>query len=520
MNFFASLIKGRLAPYFAGLISVAYFLYIGFRGVGESTLQWLEQSRDLADDIAESPGVVTDWSAESHSLLEVIGAAVHVAVPGAAEWFLFGLSVLCGAIATGLVFVLARRLGGAVGGWMALFFMLTAAPWMGLFTRLDPTFFLVPVLLGFCAAWYANHLAWWQRCLWCVPLVAVGILLWPGVVVLAGLIWLVELLYSPKRRPSNSQGLIDAPTLSIDRLLIPVGALLVLCLYPLFWPNPIDGLAQYVLAALEQPASEFVFRSNAYPPARPPIYTGAAWIFEQLPLVVTAAFIAGILWCFVDLRSPQRRLAVGCAVGACALLAFPVLFRSPRPLGAEFGVLFFAMGLPVAIMVLCRFFSHALGRGAPSKKVRQVAIVTFLLGGISILIETPRAMESPESYRSPMTARILGWSATGDMPLRQDMLPLSLLDTPDSDEPVYLYSAGWEDHLEAYRRMHLLRDLETTADPDRADFAIRPVSPVAADRFSTYSASHLPPLEHAQTEVIPDIHRPLFLIDRRSDDRR
>ena len=518
MKTLQSIFKGRLAPYFAGVISVFYFLAIGFRGFSESSLQWLSRSAEMGEQLRDSPRNISEWSPETHGLADVFAAIVYAYVPGIAEWVLFGLCVLFGALATGLVFALTQRLAGAIGGWMALFFLLSTAPWMGLFTRVDPTFLLVPVMLGFFLAWYAPTLSWWKRSLWCTPLLATGVLLWPGFAIIAGLVLIVELLCAPHRTEAESQGLVDGPTITVDRLLIPLGGLLLLLLYPLFWSEPLDGLIQYFLGALEQPAAEFVFRGDAYPPARPPLYTGAAWIFEQLPLAVVFAFTCGILWCFVDLRAPNRRLAIACAVVAAALLTFPVLFRSPRPLGAEYGVLFMATGLPVAVLLLCRFFSHALGQGAPSKTVRRVAIVTFLLAGTSILIETPRAVESPESFRSPMTARLVGWSASGDMPMREDILPLALLDSIDDPaETTYLYSAGWEEYLERYRKMRLLRGIETTPDPERADVAIRRVPPVAAGRFSVYTAPHIPPLEDSSTEVVPDIHRPLFLIDRRAE---
>ncbi len=519
MKTLRSIFQGRLAPYFAAVISVFYFLLIGFRGFTSATLDWLERSRQMAGELRDAPGAFADWEAHSHGLADIVGALVYAAVPGAAEWILFAMSVLCGALATGLVFALAARLSGAIGGWMALFFLLVTAPWMGLFTRVDPTFLLVPVVLGFFAVWYAFRLPWWKRCLASAPIMTAGVLLWPGFAIIIGLLLVVELLYPPQRCDADSPGLIDGPRLSLDRLLAPLAALILLLCYPLFWPDPVDGVLQYFLAALEVPATEFVFRAEAYPPARPPLYTGAAWIFEQLPLATVFAFICGILWCFVDLRSPHRRLAIGFAVVASALLVFPVLFRSPRPLGAEFGVLFIATGLPLAVRVLCRFFSHALGRSAPSKKVRQVAIVTFLLAGISILIETPRAIQSPESFRSPMTARLVGWSASGDMPMREQILPLALIDdVTDPDDVTYLYSAGWEEYLERYEKMRLLRGIETTAEATGADVAIRPVPAISADRFSVYHATHLPALENSQTDVVPAIHRPLFLIDRRSDD--
>ena len=516
MKFVEPLIRGKFAPLVAAVVGLVYLTALGFRGVGESTIDWLEDSRQLAEDFTESPSVALDWTHESVALLELFGAFFYTLVPGGyTEWVLFSVSLVAGAVSTGLVFLLGRRLAGPLGGWLSLFFLLTCGPWMGLFTRLDPTFVLVPFIGGFLAVWYAETLRWWHRVLAGTPLLATAILLWPGTVVVLALLLVTELLCPVTGQSTDRPGVVDGPDIDIDRLLIPLATGLLLLAYPLFWPGPVDNLVAFFLATMEGAPAEFVFRGDAYPPARPPLYTGGAWIFEQLPLAVVGAVIAGILWCFGGMRGDDRRPAVGCAAVATALLTLPVIFRDPRPMGAEFGVLFVATAIPVASLVTCRFFSHALGRSAPSKKVRQVAIGAFLLAGASILLEAPRAVESPESFRSPMSARVTGWSASGDMPMREQILPLRLIEASGADRNTRLYRGDWERHLDVYERMRLLRDVATTGDPDRADVSIRPVPPIAAGPFNVHPATHRPPVEGTETEVVPDIHRPLFFIDRR-----
>ncbi len=514
MNPLLSIIRGRLAPLFAGVIALYSLLVVGFRGFSASTLDWLERAEELADDIRESPQVVSDWSAETEGLVDIFAALIHLATPGFSEWVLFGFSILAGATATAMVFFISQRLAGAIGGWMSLFFLLTCSPWIGPFTRVDPTFFVVPVLLGILIVWHARSLRWWWRSLVCAPLLVVGVLLWSGTAVVLALLLVVELLAPTHYQPAEQHGLLDGPSIRIDRIVTPVAALVLLALYPLFWPSPVEQIGEFFLAGLELPPAEFVFRGDAYPPARPPLYAGAAWLLEQVPLATVMAIGMGIIWTLRKTRTEDRRLVLGCAALALALLSFPVFFRNPRPLGAEFGVLFLAVAIPLASLVTCRFFAHALGRNAPSKKVRQVAIVAFLLAGISVLIETPRATESPETFRSPMTARLVGWSATGDMPMREDILPVRLIEVSGADRNNSLFSGGLEPYLERYRRMHLITDIRTTPDPTSADIAIRNVPPISADRFSIHPSSYMPPLPDSQTTVVPAIHRPRFLIDR------
>ena len=518
MKFLRSLIRGHLAPVLAGIIGLVYLLMIGFRGFGSSTLTWISEGRKLAIELGETPFAELEWSAGEQSLIDIFAAFVYLATPGVSEWVLFGLSVLAGAVATGLIFFIAQRMAGATGGWMALFFLLTCAPWMGLFTRIDPTFLLIPLLLSILVVWHSRRLSWWTRALLCPPLVALGILLWHGFLIVVALLIVVELIAPVSASPAEQPGLIAGPTINLDRLLIPIIALGLLFLYPLFGPEPLEGLLEFLLLPLEAPAAEFVFRGDAYPPDRPPVYMGAAWSFEQLPLALVGALSLGIIWAFIDRKSPDRRLVMSCAFLAVAMLFLPVFFRSPRPFGAEFTALFIATAIPLASMATCRFFSHALGRSAPSTKVRQVAIVGFLLAGVSILIEAPRAVEAPESHRSPMTARLVGWTATGDMPMREEMLPLRVIEFSGADRNTHLYSGGWEDYIEAYRRMRLLQDVETTSSPDTAEVAIRRVPPIAADRFSAYPATHIVPLPNSETVVMADIHRPYFFVDRVIED--
>lgn len=517
MNLLHSLIKGRLAPIFAGVIGLTYLLLVGFRGFSASTLDWLETARDLAATLRESPRSMTEWSAESVALSDIFAALVHLGTPGFSEWALFGLSVIAGAVATAMVFYVSQRLAGALGGWTSLFFLLTCGPWMGPFTRVDPTFMVVPVILGIVIAWHADNLRWWLRTLLCAPLLVLGTLLWTGTAVVLAILILVELIAPMTRQRAEQPGLIDGPSLELDRVMIPLLAAALLVLYPLFWPNPIENLGYFFLAGLEIPAAEFVFRGSAYPPDRPPFYTGVAWAFEQIQLATVIAITLGIVWALRTPRTGERRLVLSCATVAIAMLAFPVLFRHPRPLGAEFSVIFVAVAIPLASLVTCRFFSHALGRHAPSKKVRQVAIVAFLLAGISILIEAPRAMVSPETFRSPMTARIVGWSATGDMPMREEMLPVRVIEISGTDRDRRLLSTGLERYLERYRQMQLLGNLSTTPDTASADIAIRPVPAIAVDRYSVHSPPHNPPLPNSQTAIVPEIHRPLFFIDRRDE---
>ena len=518
MNLFRSLIIGRLAPWMVAILGFCYVALTGFRGFSSSTLDWLERSRSLADEIAQSPAIVLEWSAEEVSLLELIGAAVTLITPGHPEWVFFFLSALSAAIATAMIFVYSRRMAGPVGGWTAFFFIITCVPWFGLFTRMDLTFWVLPVLLGIIFTWHARALPWWKRTIVGAHLMAAGILMWPAMVLVIAILLAVDLIAPPTRKRSSQPGLMDGPSLPLDRVFAPLGALGLLLLYPLFWPNPGANLMNFFLVALETPAAEFVFRSQAYPPERPAFYTGAAWAFEQLPLAFVVTLILGLILSPKLARPGDRRLALTLVAVSISFLLLPVLFRQPRPFGMEFTVLFLATAIPIATLTACRFFSHALGQGAPSTKVRQVAIAAFLLVGISILIEAPAGMEAPERHRSPMTARLVGWSASGDQPAREDILPLRLIETSGADRQTPLYIGPWDRHLAAYRRMHLLADLSTTDDPTRARVAIRQIPPVSADRFSGYPATIAAPLPRSNTEIIAHIHRPFFLVDRVPDD--
>jgi hypothetical protein len=194
-------------------------------------------------------------------------------------------------------------------------------------------------------------------------------------------------------------------------------------------------------------------------------------------------------------------------------LLFPVFFRDPRPLGAEFEILVIATASPLAAMITSRFFLYAMSSHSPSMKIRQVAIGAFFIAGISILWETGPAMTYPEAYRSPLTARMVGWSPGSEMPHREQLLPLDLLRSSASEPGQVLHSRGWENHLEAYRAMGLLDGIETTPDSDAATVAIRLVPPVAANRFASFIASYPPPLPDTQTRLAPEPHRPLFFID-------
>lgn len=516
MKFFNALIRGPLAPLLAAIIGLVYLLAAGFRGMSDTTVDWLVDARRLAIEFADDPGVAHSWSYETVDLLELFAGFVYLVLPtGYEEWGLFALSILAGAVATGMVFAVAQRLAGAVAGWLALIFLITSAPWIGSFTRMDSSFVLIPVLLGGLLAWYATDRSWWIRTVIAAPLFAIGTLLWPGMIVVVGLLLVVELLVPLTSREADAVGLTDAPTFEIDRLITPLVAFGLLLAYPLFWPAPIDTLGEYVLLALDQPAAEFVFRGDAYPPDRPPWYSGMAWVFEQLPLALVVATCAGLVWTIaIGLRSRHPRMAAGCAGLAVGALALPVIFRDFRPLGAEVTLLFVSVAVPIAALVICRFFTHALGRNAPTEKVRQIAIGAFALASISILVEAPQAAQSPESFRSPMSARVTGWSASGDMPMRQRILPVQLIETSGADRNRRLYTGGWEHHLELYRRMGLLDSVATTTDRDNADVAIRPVPAISADRFSTYPAEHIPALKDSDTEVIPDIHRPAYFVDR------
>jgi hypothetical protein len=515
MKLLNDLIRGHLAPLFAGAIAVLYLVLVGFRGVARSSVDWLEGSRKLAIDVADSPSILFDLSAQSTSLIELYGAFVYLLTPaGYSEWAIFGFCVLAGAVSTSLIFYLGSRLAGALGGWMALFFLITSAPWIGLFTRLDPTFLLIPIILAALCIWYAPGPAWWKKSLASAPLFAIGTLLWSGTLIVLGLVLVVELLVPLTRQETDLKGLVDGPTLEIDRLTTPVLVFLLLLLYPLFWPAPVESLVEFVLADLAVPAPEIVFRGSLYPPDRPPWYFGMAWIFEQMPLAVVIGFLAGIFWVFTGVETEKKRFALSCTVISLALLALPVIFRSPRPLGADVTVLFVAFATPIAALVVCRFFTHALGQGAPSTKVRQVAIVAFILGGVSVLIEAPRAMESPETFRSPMTARMVGWSAGNDTPLREEILPLRMIEISGAGKGALLYRGDWGSYLDIYERMGLLGEIRTTDDRGSAYAAIRQAPAVFADPHHAYVGSYVPALEDSKTTLIPDIHRPLYFLDR------
>lgn len=516
MKFVEHIIRGSSTPLIAGAVAVVYLVLVGFRGLGKTGVQWLQNSRQLAIDLAADPALFWQLSAADTPLVELAAAGLYLVSPrGSTEWILFGLSVLAGAVATSLVFYLARRLAGPLGGWMALFFLIVSAPWIGLFTRLDPTFALVPVLLAALCVWYAPGPSWWQKTLTSAPLWAVSILLWTGTLVVLGLVLAVALLAPVVAERSEHDGLFAGATLTLDRLATPAAALGLLLLYPLFWPAPVEGLLAFLLAAVDVEAPSLVFRGHFYPPHRPPWYFGLAWLFEQLPLALVIAYVAGFLWAFIGVHTEARQMALSSTAVALALLAMPVFFRSPRPLGAEFGVLFVAFATPIASLVVCRFFSLTLGLGAPSTKVRQVAVSAFVLAGISILVEAPRAMESPETFRSPMTARIVGWSAAEDMPLREEILPLRLIEISGARGNARLYVGSWGPYLRLYERMGLLTEVRLTEDRHRAHASIRQVPPVFANQDQLYDSGYDDPLDDATTTVVPNIHRPLFLLDRR-----
>lgn len=516
MKVLKSLLRGSLAPFFAGVLGLVYAVAVGFRGVDSRTLDWLQQSRELAEQFAASPSTAADWSAQSVSLLELFATAVYLLFSGSTpEWALVVFSLLAAAVSTAMVFFLTRRLAGPMEGWVSLFFLFTIAPWLGAFTRLEIAVFSLPIVLGVLIAWYAREVPWWARTAICAPLLVIGTLLWPPMVLVVAILVAVDLLSTTPATPADRRGLIDGPSLELDRAITPLVAVVLFLAYPLFWPDPVASAGQFFIDAMAVTPAEFVFRGSAYPPARPPLFTGGAWVFEQLPLALAVASTVGILWCFARIR---RRLALSLAAMSVMLLMLPVLLRTPRPFGLDFAPLFLATSVPLASLATRWFFTRALGPDAPSTRVRQIAIATFLLAGASIIFEAQSAIESPESFRSPMTARLTGWSASGDMPMRHDVLPLRIIDYSGADRNRALYTGGWSRHLEVYERMGLLDGIATTSNADSADVAIRAVPPVTADAYSSYPARYLGPLKDTETELVPELHRPLFLIDRTDAD--
>lgn len=517
MSSIHSFIIERRASLTAGVISLFYFAIIGFRGFGASGLAWFDRSIARARELVDSPTAFLEWSAEPQMMADFIGALAILATPLTAGWTLVVLCALSAAISTALIFLISYRLAGPLGGWLSFFFLLTCGPWMGLFTRADPTALLVPLVLGIIIVWHSD-LSWWKRTLTGSPLLAVATLLWPGALLLPAILLSIDLLVPVASRESNQSGLFSAPSVSIDRLLTPIMALLLLGLSPFFWSAPVENLGAFFLSALELPAADLVFRGQVYPPSRPPFYFGAAWLAEQLPFLTILAMGCGIAFCRRSPAPQDRRFSLSLASITVGLLLLPVFFRGPRPLGAEYVVLVVATGVPLATLVTCRFFSHALGSNSPSMKIRQVAIATFLVAGGSILLEMPAAHQAPESYRSPLTARLVGWSPATDMPQRHNILPLELLRSTASAPDQILHTGGWEKYLEIYGSMGLLSDINTTAEPERATIAIRPVTPVAAGRFVSYDSTYLVPLSNTRTRLFPGLHRPIFLIDERPDE--
>ena len=501
MNLINSILRGRLAPFVAALIGLAQIAVIGFRGVDRRGLQWLERSRQLGTSYREEP---TQWLSHAPTdlaLIDVYGASFFVLSPSLAPWLLFAATATSAALCAGLTFALGRRLSDPLTGWLALGLLLCTAPWFATYTSIDPTAMMVPLWLGILLLWHHQTLTWWARALFVGPLLTTAILLWPPSTFLI-LVLLITSLVAHRR---------SLPTFALHRLLPTALAAGGLFAYPFLWPDTLANLQTLLLMPLQLPPDQILFRGTAYPPETLPPYFGYLFLQEQLPLAIAVATTLAVLWGLRALLSRRATHLESDLLWLSILLLFlPPVLNTPFPHDASLPLITMVLLLPLASDAGRRFFLWTLSRSAPTKKTRQIALATYLLLMTSILLEVPRAAESPEAFRSPMTARLTGWSAAQDMASRSPILPTDMITDLQPHPDASLYESPWEDFLDLYADMNLLDDLSRTDDPADADFAIRPIPTIHPS--IDYSTTH-PPLPDSKTTAIPAIHRPLFLID-------
>ncbi len=504
MNLFNSLIRGRLAPILAATFGLLQVLIIGFRGADESVIQWWRRARELGQTWRSNPGDILAHPPTHDSFIDAYGASFFTLAPDLAPWLLVVVIAFAGALSTGLAFALGRRLSRAITGWLCVAMLLCCAPWLGAFTAADPTALLLPLWLGGLLLWHHKRLPWWSRALFTSPVFALAILVWAPSILLVAVLLLRSIL-------SQNASL---KAFALHRLVPAVLGVLCLLAYPFFWPDPLSSIQAFLFLPLEMDPTVLLFRDATYPPGGLPLYFGLVFLIEQLPLALATAVCCGLVWTLWKLRHRKATpLQTDLFLLSIALLLLPTLVGTPFPQGMGLALLTLAMMAPLGAEATRCFFVFTLSRSAPSKNARQIALTTYLLLMSSILMEVPRAITAPEAFRSPMTARLTGWSAAGDMPTRSPLLPIELIKFASPNPNSTLYVEPWEDTLQTYQQMSLLGDLQITDTPAEADFMIRPIPSIHSDAHSTYPAHAVPPLPSSTTEVFPVVHRPLFLID-------
>ena len=485
------LITGRPAPFLAALAGLTSTVIIGFRGFGDPGLAWLDRSQNGLQHLLQSPP-------EPTLLIDLFAAGLS-RLPLAQGWILVGLTFLASALTTGLLFQLGRQLNGVLTGWIAVFFALTAAPYMGIFTSADPTALAIPLVAALILAWFSDLPPWIRGGL-CGLLLALTALSTP----FAALLILVFLLVIAARRSE----------ISLDHLLAPLLASALLLAALSLWGPPLAVLHHLWLSPLSQSPDLLLFRGQIYPPRRPPLYFGAAWILEQLPIVTAIVLLLSLFLAPKFLKGKERHQAITLSFIALLLMLLPVFLRTSRPLGLHFEALFLLASLPLGAVITVHFLGYCMGPDAPALRLRRFAIAVFVVIATGILLESRSSLAYPESQRSPLTARLLGWSVTSDLPQREPFLPLEVVRLSLEPSQALLYLHPWEDHLHAYAQMGLISANRLTDDPENATTSIRALPAIALTRFARYDQGFVLQTLEGSTRAIPGRHRPIFFIDQ------
>ncbi len=511
---------GRPAPWWVASAALITLAMLGFRGFGEAGLDWLEGAR--AQAAATAGGDLSGWwELRPGGMLEALTGLLMLISPLNPEWTVAVTGVMAGVVSTVLVFLVAARLGGGLCGWVAVFFLFTSAPWLGVFTRGDPAAVVVPLVLGLVILWRGplRPTPWWVRGVGGALCLAVGFLIWPGMALVAAALLLLDLAVPSRGRVSALQGVGAGAEVPLDRLLICLGAVGLLLVMPWAGPSPVEAMGGFIEGFLAAPAEVVLFRGGVYPPARPPWYFGIALALEALPVATAVAILAGMATCGSGhLTERGQRMAQSLAVLAVMMLGLPVVFRGAIPLGADVSVIFLGLAAPLASYGVCRFFTAVLSARAPVLKIRQIAIAVYFLVAASILVEVPRGVVHPEAYRSPLTARIAGWEVASDVPARVEILPWRLVRAVATDTERF-WSSGWERHLAAYGEMGLIGPGAVSPDGDRATVYVRPVTAVSAGHRGSFPAVQRPAMPGAEVEVWEHRGRPVFFVDRKAGTR-
>lgn len=486
------LLTGRYAPLLAGIATLLGALILGFRGFTEHSLQWFERGSSSTGELLLDgfyPGAFHEV------LLSFLGGLL----PWSPGWTIVGLSFFSLALTGMVIYQLGARLSEALTGWLAVFFLLTSAPLMGAATAGDPTLLPLPFMGAILLIWFQDTLSPLLRGALLSALGGLSFLFSPLAALLFGLLFLIQLVLFR--------------SVSLDRLLAPLGAYLLVGLTPFFLLFEPQTYLQYVLKPFTLPPEILLFRNTVYPPARPPFYFGVLWFLEQIPIITAMAMSLGVILGYSTAPKRSQVFAGTLSVWALLLSLLPSLLRTSRPLDLHFESHLIVLLAPLAALVTQRFFVATLGPSAPTVRLRRFAILGVIVMSASILVEARASLAMAEFQRSPLTARLTGWTINGDPPARQKHLPRYLLSITLNEKGATLFSPPFESYLAAYVDMGILTVEQVVSEPKEAWRAIRPAPTIAVRRYGVISEEHAPRQVFGETQVFPYRHQPAFFLD-------